>query len=207
MFRFICLLLLVAASCGCEPSKKVYPLPIPKIEAPAVNLPVGMRQENWRGKLGQGSCVYASLINHARWLNMPEFATLIRQTRGDGEYAERLMRWLDTVEWRDDFGVRRTGIDYRYTLKANPKFLDWCTEQRVGCILWWKPSHCCTFLGWVEDNKGNKFAAILDNNSINKIEYTPYSQFLNLWAGYGGFGLALLNDPAISIPYKSYELR
>lgn len=207
MIRLIAAFCLVLAFCGCEPAKKVYPLPIPAAETPVANLPLEMRKSNWLGPLRQGSCVYASLVNHVRWLNMPQFAEQIIATRGDGEYAQRLMNWLDTVRWRDEFGVEHTGVEYRYTEKADPRFLDWCSQERLGAILWWKPSHCCTFVGWVRDQNGNQHAAILDNNYIEKFEYVPREQFVRLWAGYGGFALAVMNDPAISIPYQSYEER
>jgi hypothetical protein len=155
-----------------------------------------MRQQNWEGRLRQGSCVYASLINHVRWLNLPDFADKIRRTRGDGEYANRLMQWLDSED-----------VAYRYTEKADPRFLDWCSNERAGCILWWKPSHCCTFVGWVQDTEGNQLAAVLDNNYISNFEYIPREQFVRLWAGYGGFALSVLDDPTISIPYRSYDER
>jgi hypothetical protein len=195
MIRYVVLLTLLILA-GCSPATRVYPLPAPPAEAPVCNLPYELRQQNWTGKLNQGSCVYASLINHVRWLNLPELATEIRRTRGDGEYASRLMQYLDSK-----------GIEYTYTEKADPRFLDECTKERRGCILWWKPSHCCTFVGWVRDQNGNQYAAILDNNYITKFEYTPREQFVRLWAGYGGFALSVTNDPAIPIPYRSYEER
>jgi hypothetical protein len=194
MLRYALLLFVVLV--GCEPAKRVYPLPEPPPEYPVCNLPLELRQQNWSGRLGQGSCVYASLINHVRWLNLPDFASKIRATRGDGEYASRLMGWLDSE-----------GVPYKFTEKADPRFLDWCTYERTGCILWWKPSHCCTFEGWVRDQNGNQYATILDNNYINKYEYIPREQFVRLWAGYGGFALAVVDDPAISIPFRSYEER
>jgi len=194
MFRFVCLLLLLT---GCGPETRVYPLAQPwASETPVCNLPLSMRQQNWEGKLGQGSCVYASLINHVRWLNMPEFANTIRSTRGDGEYDSRLKAWLDSQD-----------IAYMFTNKASVKFLDTCSEDRTGCILWWKPSHCCTFEGWVVGGDGVQYAVILDNNYISKFEYVEKNQFLRLWAGYGGFGLAVLDSPAIAIPFRSYEER
>jgi hypothetical protein len=97
------------------------------------------------------------------------------------------------------------GVPYRFTVKADPRFLDWCSNERTGCILWWKPSHCCTFVGWVNDKNGQQLAAVLDNNYITKYEYIPREQFIRLWAGYGGFALSVLDDPAISLPYRSYK--
>ena len=97
------------------------------------------------------------------------------------------------------------GIDYSYTIKADPRFLDWATATRRGAILWWKPAHCCTFVGWVE-REGRQYAAILDNNYPGRFELTPREQFVRLWAGYGGFALTVMEDPASSLPYRSYEV-
>ena len=30
--------------------------------------------------------------------------------------------------------------------------------------------------------------------------------FVRLWAGYGGFALTVMEDPASSLPYRSYEV-
>jgi len=96
-------------------------------------------------------------------------------------------------------------VDYIWTDDADPRFLDYVSELRIGCILWWKPSHCCTFMGWVVRD-GKQYATILDNNYPGKLEFTPREQFVRLWSGYGGFGLAVDGTPATSIPYLSYQV-
>ncbi len=53
---------------------------------------------------------------------------------------------------------------------------------------------------------GKQYAAILDNNYPGRFELTPRDQFVRLWAGYGGFALTVLNDPASSKTYRSYEV-
>lgn len=190
------LLVLLACAVGCEiPPVSVRSLPAPAPESPAANLPAELHQRNWTGDLGQGSCVHASLTSHLRWLNQYELGERWRKTYSDGEYASRLMQRLDAEE-----------IDYSYTLKADPRFLDWATSTKRGAILWWKPAHCCTFMGWVEKD-GTQHAAILDNNRPGLFELTPREQFVRLWAGYGGFALTVLDDPATAPPYKSYEVQ
>jgi hypothetical protein len=128
-------------------------------------------------------------------LNRYEIGEKWRTTYSDGEYASRLRQKLD-----------RENLEYTFTEKADPRFLDWVTMNRTGCILWWKPSHCCTFMGWVVGQDGKTYAAILDNNYPGKFEYTEREQFIRLWSGYGGFGLAINHPATISIPYLSYEL-
>lgn len=180
---------------GCDLAPvRVRALPPPAIEQPPANLPAELHQRNWTGPLRQGSCVHASLTNHLRWLNQYELGEKWRATHSDGEYDSRLRDRLDAAN-----------IDYSYTLKADPRFLDWASNTRRGAILWWKPSHCCTFMGWVTRPDG-QYAAILDNNYPGKFELTPREQFIRLWAGYGGFALSVMHDPTSSLPYRSYEV-
>jgi hypothetical protein len=193
MLRTIALLLLLCVGCNAAPVS-VRSLPTPPAEQPPANLHSSLHQRNWLGSLNQGSCVHASFTSHLRWLNQYEIGERWRRTYSDGEYETRLRNRLDAAN-----------IDYVYTSKADPRFLDWCSETRRGAILWWKPSHCCTFMGWVNRPDG-QYAAILDNNYPGRFEYTPREQFVRLWAGYGGFALSALYEPASSITYQSYEV-
>jgi hypothetical protein len=187
-------LLLSLSLVGCDEisTKRVRALPEQPAEAPQVSIPAPIRQTNWRGPLGQGSCVYASLTTHTRWQNNFELADWCRK-QGDGEYGDRLKKKLDAI-----------GVKHASTEQASVEFLDWCAATRRGCILWWKPSHCCTFAGYVVRN-GVTYCAIIDNNQPGTIELTERGQFLRLWAGYGGFGLAILGAPASPLPWLSYE--
>ena len=56
------------------------------------------------------------------------------------------------------------------------------------------------------ERNGQQYAAILDNNYPGRFELTPREQFVRLWAGYGGFALTVMEDPASSLPYRSYEV-
>ena len=186
-------LIMLAVGCDEKP-KQVRALPGPAVESPPANLHPTLHQRNWTGPLRQGSCVHASLTSHLRWQNQFELAEFWRGKYSDGEYDSRLRQRLDAAN-----------VDYAFTVKADPRFLDWASATRRGAILWWKPSHCCTFMGWVERD-GKQMAAILDNNYPGRFEYTPREQFVRLWAGYGGFALAVAGEPASSIPYQSYEV-
>jgi hypothetical protein len=188
----LCSLLFVSAGCDTVTPSRVRALPVPPREQPIANLPARLHIRNWRGPRGQGSCVHASLKNHALWHN--DFDFVRRWPHADGEYASRVMRRLDSF-----------GYDYVFTEKADPRFLDWCDRNRHGAILWWKPAHCCTFVGWVKRDR-QTFAAILDNNNPGEFELTPREQFVRLWAGYGGFALSFSTAPATAKPYLSYEV-
>lgn len=180
---------------GCDEVINVRPLPAPDPVVPTCHLPVELRQRNWLGSRQEGSCVYASLINHVRWLNLPKLADSIRAKYGNGEYETRLKANLDSM-----------GVKYASVSNADPRFLDWCDLERRGAILWWKPYHCCTFCGWVTRNDGKQYAVILDNNRPEDFELTEREQFVRLWAGYGGFALSVIADPANNVPYPSYEV-
>lgn len=200
-------LLLLALLTGCAidtgPAQVVPVDPLPPA-VPSLNLPVELRQRNWvsteAATRGQGSCVFASMVSHARWLNQFDLADEIRATYSGGEYDTRLRQKLDGLK------SKYPGLEYSFTTKADPRFLDWCDAERRGCIMWWKPYHCCTFCGWVVRN-GKQYAVMLDNNRPEAFELTEREQFIRLWAGYGGFALCLMYDPATSVPYPSYELR
>lgn len=192
-------LLLAIIGVGCEEAPiRVQPLPAPAAESPPANPPVQLRQHNWtrtneRGQ-EEGSCCFASLITHARWVNRPKLADYIRANFGGGEYDSRLRSKLDSL-----------GVNYDYTVRADPRFLDWASQTRRGSILWWKPYHCCTFLGWARGNDDRQYAVICDNNHPSQLEFVERSSFCRLWAGYGGFSLALTDDAANCIPWRSYQ--
>lgn len=192
----VSLMLICGCQCGCEPAPvRVRALPAAPPESPVCALPAVLHQRNEVGPLGQGSCVHASLVNHLRWLNQFILAERWWKTYHDGEYASRLMQRLDAA-----------GVDYVYTEKADPRFLDWCTATRRGAILWWKPSHCCTFEGWTKQPDGKTYAVILDNNRPGVWELTEREQFVRLWAGYGGFALSAVSPPPPNRTWLSYEI-
>lgn len=196
MKQFVLILLILFCATGCEQVITVRALPTPEPDVPTCNLPLQLRQQNWVKKSnGEGSCVYASLVNHVRWLNLPDLADKIRATYSGGEYESRLKQNLDSM-----------GVKYASVSNADPRFLDWCDMERRGAILWWKPYHCCTFCGWVVKEDGKQYAVILDNNRTEAFELTEREQFVRLWAGFGGFALSVISDPANHVPYPSYEV-
>lgn len=194
MWRIALLLTLLFVGCEGTPNVRSLPSPHPAARA-AADLPNALHQRNWLGPKKQGSCVHASLVNHMRWLNMFEMGERWRKTYGDGEWDDQLRRRLDAAN-----------LDYVYTANSDPRFLDWASQTRRGAILWWKPSHCCTFEGFIVGKDGKEYAAVLDNNYPGKFEYHEREKFVRMWAGYGGFALSLIYEPASSLPYKSYEV-
>lgn len=180
---------------GCRPADQYRALEPPEAEAPTINPHFALRQANWLGgpRKDEGSCVHASLSTVLHWQNKFELAKSWRQTYDGGEYSSRLRERLD-----------RAGIKYAFTEQGNLGLLDFAHQTRRGAIIWWKPSHCCTFCGWVESG-GKIYAAIIDNNRTQSFEFVEKSQFHRLWAGYGGFALTPLFDPPSPPVYKSFE--
>lgn len=196
ILRCIPAMILLGLCClGCNhvTLTNVRPIAAPPPEQPVVQLPASMRQKNWIVR-NEGSCVYASLTTLARWHHKLDLAAWLSDPsqNGGGEYGKRLRERLDQV-----------GQRYAFTENASVDFLDWCSESRHGCIVWWKQSHCCTFAGWVR-MEGKTYAAIIDNNHPEYFEFTERSMFIRGWTGFGGFGLTLLDDPASPRPWLSY---
>lgn len=190
--------LVVLMSVGCDqPDPTQYvALPMPAAEHPVVNPDYSIRQRNWRGgETGQeGSCVHASLSSMLHWQNQFDLARNWRSKYSGGERDNRLRDRLDEMQ-----------IPFAFTRNSNLHLLDIAHYTRRGALLWWKPSHCCLFCGWVRDTKGTVYAVILDNNATDHYELVERSQFHRLWAGYGGFALTTLYDPPSPPIYKSYE--
>ncbi len=199
-----CVLPVLLALClfvGCEkqPTASDYiALPAPVAEVPVVNPAYQLRQRNWLGgPSGQeGSCVHASLASMLHWQNQFELAARWRATYNGGEWDTRLRERLQAAS-----------IPFVYTTKTNIEFLDFAHNTRRGALMWWKPSHCCTFCGWVKGNDGKIYAAILDNNATKQFEFVERNQLHRLWSGYGGFALTTLYDPPSPPIYKSYTLK
>jgi hypothetical protein len=191
---FLLIVCVLAAGCGTHASYRALPGPA-EAETPTVNPPFSIRQKNWLSSNNEGSCVHASLSSMLHWQNQFELAAWWRSQYSGGEWTDQLKRRLDSAK-----------VPYAYTEKANIQILDDAHTSRRGALLWWKPSHCCTFVGWVKAKDGKTYAAILDNNRTQSYEFVERNQFHQQWASYGGFALTTLYDPPSPPVWKSYEI-
>lgn len=172
---------------GCntlQPRPSLVPVAAPAVEVPVANLPASLRPYNWTDRGGSGSCVNASTVFMLRWRGMMEAADWWRQNHAGGETDSSIRRHHDAQQ-----------IPYRYTVQADPDFLDWCTATRRGAIIWYYPRHCVTFCGFHTESDGRVYAYINDNNRPQKYIRIERSEFLQRWAGYGGFALSILDPP------------
>ena len=105
MKRIVLAVLLLAMVAGCEsPTASAPPV---SSERPTVNLPLAMRQSNWRGPEGQGSCTWATMVSLLRWQGRYHTADWVRQNCGDGEWPD------DMAQKLDEAAVRYAYVDQR----------------------------------------------------------------------------------------------
>lgn len=160
-----------------------------QIEQPAVNLPYGLRQENWLGPRRTGSCVHASFIMLLRWQGQYELANWWRKNHGDGEYAERLAYKMD-----------QAGVDYAYTQgSGDVQFLEWaCSTRRGAGVVCMGGRHMICLVGLTDEH-----ALLLDNNYIEVIYAVPREEFLTEWRASGSWAITpLVGPPAAPLPVR-----
>jgi hypothetical protein len=190
---------------GCSEMMEYDPGTPLLLESPVANIPKAMHIKNWPStlpqKYGQGSCVHASTIHVFKWQGEEKLAEYWRNKReySGGETSVSITRYL-----------RAEGIPYVSTLNeqtyecsGDPAFLQWVSDTRRAATIWWKPSHACTFVGFVEIN-GVAHAAVLDNNYPGQFEYHEAKKFIKAWRQFGGFALAITSPklpPTAPLPW------
>jgi len=183
LLGFLALMFLV--SFGCAPSTQYALLPAPAAEVPGANLPSMLRQANWRGKLGQGSCVHASSIYVMRWHGQYDLADRWRKTYGDGETGSGIMRKLTAAN-----------VPFYATAKGDPAVLEYASKTRRAAIIWFFDSHCVTFCGFAKDSDGKEYAYICDNNRTAQFIKIEKQIFIRRWqTQYDGFACCFLGVP------------
>lgn len=199
MYKAIANVLLIVsciATCGCTENVRYTLSPAPEPERPVVNVPKSMHERNWVDRNGSGSCVHASTLLVLKWQGQDELAKYWRENYAGGETARSIMNYYE-----------QEGLRFACTTNGDPSFLDWCSDERLGCILWFKPSHCCTLLGWglIE---GEVCGAIQDNNSPGKIEWYRRDDLLREWRTRGGFAATpIITPPASPIPWQLFDIQ
>ena len=158
------------------------------------DVPPALRTENWLGKRWceecqtdhyGGSCVHASFSTVLYYHGLDDMGDWWRQTYEAGEYADRMVR-----------RVRESGLPFAYTDTGSVEFLEWCSRNRLPCIIWWKQSHCCTIV-----DLNDEYAVIIDNNHPGEYEYVPRNEFIHRWQNwYDGFALTVVRPPPPPTP-------
>jgi hypothetical protein len=196
------LLLLLVLFAGCE-LHDVELFPPPEPEVPVANVPPEARQRNWASKLpskyGQGSCVHASTINALRWHGEFTLATYWSKKYSGGETSVSISKiWA-----KEGIPYVSTLNEQTYECSGDPRFLEWVSDTRRSCVIWFKEAHACTFVGFSEQD-GKRVAGVLDNNYPEKIEFYEANDFIKRWRGHGGFAIAPISPkspPTLPIPW------
>jgi ABC-type bacteriocin/lantibiotic exporter with double-glycine peptidase domain len=149
-------------------------------ERPIVNVPHVLRQENWRGNRGSGSCVYASFISLLRWQGQYVLANTIKQKYGDGQNYDGMVAVLEreNIRWSGTVG------------KGDVAFLEWCHRTRRGAIVTWSPRHVVSLVHF-----DDKWAGILDNNEVDRIKWIPRNEFVKEWIYRGSWAMTPIYTP------------
>lgn len=189
----LCYVIALISGCDFVQSRWIA-LDDPPPEKPLANLPLALREQNWPDRNGSGSCVIASSIYHLRWHNQLALADYFRRTHAGGQTASSIQE-----KWR------AAGIPFACTERGDPDFLEWCSRNRHGAIIWYFDRHCVHFCGFSVIN-GVEHALISDNNRIGFFIRIPKQQFIREWRGYGGFACTALLSPAPALPFQGYQV-
>ena len=170
----------------------------PVAEVPAANIPTKLRQTNWPDKYGSGSCVIASSCSVFEWSNRPDLAAKFRRSYAGGQTENSIKK-----------KYRENGLQFLAPERDNeygdPGYLQWVSDTRRACIIWYFENHCVTFCGFSRHN-GQEVAWLLDNNRTQRFIPIEKTLFLREWRRYGGFCGVPLMTPAPPVPFQGYEV-
>ena len=184
MKRMLFALVLLASVAGCEVGENLETSVVKK-EWPTVNVPPVLRQSNWQGPQGQGSCVHATMISLLRWQYRLNTADYWRRTYGDGEWPEDLAAKFD-----------HEGIRYAYVTNGDVRFLEWACRTRRGCGITVMGGAHMVALVHLDD----KWAALLDNNNVERFIWVSRETLIAEWKASLGWAVTPIYTPAAPLP-------
>jgi hypothetical protein len=169
-------------------SPKVSPVEIGVVEVPVVNVPAKLRQGNWIGGQGEGSCVHAALISLLRWQGQFKPADYWKAHFSDGEYPDSMKRKLDS-----------SGVRYAWHIGGDERFLEWsCRTRRGAGIRIHGGAHMVALVHLTP-----KFAGVLDNNDVRSVKWMDREALLSDWKGCNGWAFSPVYSPAAPLPPTS----
>lgn len=156
-------------------------------ERPTVNLPVALRQSNWFGAHGGGSCFWASLVSDCNWSGLYDKAKAIRAHHGDGVSTQSAIQ-----------GLRSEGIPFVYTEgKHDMGFLETALAGRRAPLIAihesWMPANedHCVLLAYLDQSQ----AAFIDNNHISEDRWISREYLEQIWDGADSLAIVTLLPP------------
>jgi hypothetical protein len=175
-------LLMLCVGCG----RPFSPDIVVTKERPTVNPPAALRQSNWLGSEGSGSCVHATVITLLRWQGRYHMADHWRNTYGNGETADDLAAKFD-----------REGIRYAYTANKNDvAFLEWACKTRRGCGVTVMGGQHMIALVYLDE----KWAGLLDDNATSHYIWVPREHFLAEWKASNSWAVTPIYAPTAPLP-------
>lgn len=187
--RLLAILILLAAV-GCDNTQTTWDSwgssASYKVEYPTVNLPYKLRQRNWLGPQGEGSCVHATMVSLLRWQGHPKLADWWRRNNGDGE-------------WDTDLAAKFTRAKVRFAFtseRGDIRFLEWACRTRRGCGVTVRGARHMVALVHLDE----KWAGILDNNQTERIIWVPRDTFLSEWLNSNSWAVTPVYTPAPPLP-------
>ena len=165
-----------------------------RCEVPVVNLPVELREENWVGPAGEGSCVHATVVMLLRWQQQYQTADDWRRTYSDGEYADDKWNYGSNLARKFD----SENVRYAYTIEGDEKFLEWAISTRRGAGVTVKGGRHMVALVHMDDEK----VGLLDNNDIENIIWVDRERFMSEWKNSNGWAVTPIYTPAPPLPVR-----
>ena len=154
-------------------------------ERPVVNVPAALRQSNWVGPGGEGSCVHATMISLLRWQGRAKTADCWRRANAGGEWPADLAAKFDSI-----------GIRYAYVENGDVRFLEWACRTRRGCGITVLGGGHMVALVHLDD----QWAAILDNNDVSAFRWVPRVSLIAEWKASHGWAVTPIYSPAAPLP-------
>lgn len=165
-------------------------------ERPVVNLPLSLRQINWLGPRGTGSCAWASLVTDLNWRGEFDLAQRVRATHGDGVTVQSLCQ-----------GLSNDGVPYVWTAgKNNVEFLEQALAGRRGVLVgvnWKNPSEPANHMVELA-HLDSQWACVIDCNYPKQDRWMTRDEFLVQFEGTGSIGFVPLYPavPPLANQYK-----
>jgi len=154
--------------------------PVARKNYPIVDIPPGLRQQNWLGTKGEGSCVHATMISLFRHQGRPNTAAKWGKSYGNGESSEALAAKFNAE-----------GIRYAYVTNGDVAFLEWACSTRRGCGVTVMGGRHMVALVHFDD----EWAGILDPNDTSKITWVERDTFLAEWHNSYGWAVTPVYTP------------
>jgi hypothetical protein len=156
-----------------------YPKYKPRI--PRINIERSLRQQNWAGREGEGSCTHATLIMILRHQGRADAAAYWRRKYGDGENFQSLSAKLNAERFRWAGTQRRNDV----------AFLQWAVATKRGCLVTCKGGKHAILLVHLD----KKYAGLVDNNNPQKTIWVSRQRFLSEWFNSNSWGVTILGTP------------